>query len=161
MSIKADQVHDAPQMQIVGPGSVGDGVLMPMMHGGGLAAGLVPTEAMLTASPKPVFDIFSYHFYGAASRRCVAMGASAQTTADAALSEEWLGRTEKSFDFYARLRDRFEPGKPIWITETADAACGGNPWAAEFFDTFRYLDQLGRLARRGVSVGVSQHAGIQ
>jgi heparanase len=40
----------------------------------------------------------------------------------------------------------------VWITETADAACGGNPWAATFLDSFRYLDQLGRLARRGVAV---------
>ena len=37
-------------------------------------------------------------------------------------------------------------------TETADAACGGNPWAATFLDTFRYLDQLGRLAKQGVQV---------
>ena len=34
----------------------------------------------------------------------------------------------------------------------ADAACGGNPWAATFLDTFRFLDQLGRLARQGISV---------
>jgi hypothetical protein len=142
----------APQMQIVGPGSVGEATLMPAMHGIGIAAGVVSTESILSASPKPVFDIFSYHFYGAASRRCTAMGTGAQTTADAALSEEWLGRTERSFDFYARLRDRFQPGKPIWITETADSACGGNPWAAEFLDSFRYLDQLGRLARHGVGV---------
>jgi len=40
----------------------------------------------------------------------------------------------------------------VWITETADAACGGNPWAATFLDSFRYLDQLGRFARRGVAV---------
>ena len=141
-----------PQMQIVGPGSVGEGTLMPMMQGGGLAAGLVPTEAMLAANPKPVFDIFSYHHYGAASQRCASMGAGAQTTADAALSEEWLSRTDKTYDFYRALRDRYEPGTPIWITETADAACGGNPWASQFLDTFRYVDQMGRLARRGVSV---------
>jgi hypothetical protein len=122
------------------------------MGGAGLAAGLVSTESMLSATPPPVFDVFSYHYYGAASQRCAAMGAGAQTTADAALSEEWLNRTERSFEFYAGLRDRFEPGKPIWITETADAACGGNPWASEFLDTFRYLDQLGRLAKHGVAV---------
>src|SRR3979409_259028 len=40
----------------------------------------------------------------------------------------------------------------MWLTETADAACGGNPWASTFLDTFRYLDQLGRLARVGVQV---------
>jgi hypothetical protein len=44
------------------------------------------------------------------------------------------------------------PGKPFWNTETADAACGGNPWGGTFLDTFRYLDQLGRLARQEVNV---------
>ena len=31
-------------------------------------------------------------------------------------------------------------------------ACGGNPWGATFLDTFRYLDQLGRLAKENVKV---------
>ena len=44
------------------------------------------------------------------------------------------------------------PGKPFWNTETADAACGGNPWGGTFLDTFRYLDQLARLARQEVVV---------
>lgn len=142
-----------PDMQIVGPGSVGEGVLMPLMGGAGMANGLVSTADMLTAQPPPKFDVFSYHFYGAASIRCAAMGAGAQTTAADALSEAWLARTDTSYDFYVKgLRDRYEPGKPVWITETADAACGGNPWASTFLDSFRYLDQLGRLARHGVAV---------
>ena len=74
------------------------------------------------------------------------------TTADAALSEEWLARTDQTFSFYRRLRDQYDPGKPMWVTETADAACGGNPWASTFLDSFRYLDQLGRLAKQGVQV---------
>ena len=44
------------------------------------------------------------------------------------------------------------PGKPFWNTETGETACGGNPWAKTFLDSFRYLDQLGRLARQGVQV---------
>ena len=70
-----------------------------------------------------------------------------QTTAEAALSEAWLRRTDETLAFYKKLRDEFAPGKPIWNTETADAACGGNPWGGTFLDTFRYLDQLGRLAK--------------
>ena len=73
-----------------------------------------------------------------------------QTTAAAALSETWLARTDQTLAFYRDLRDELEPGKPMWLTETADAACGGNPWSSTFLDTFRYLDQLGRLARQGV-----------
>ena len=40
----------------------------------------------------------------------------------------------------------------MWLTETAGAACGGDPWASTFLDTFRYLDQLGRLAKAGVQM---------
>jgi len=135
----------APDMLIVGPGSVGEGVtLMP---------GPLLKTADLLAATEPVLDVFSYHFYGAASERCASLGAGiAVTTAVAALSEEWLSRTDQTNSFYQGLRDQFEPGKPVWVTETADAACGGNRWAPTFLDSFRYLDQLGRLAKRGVAV---------
>jgi heparanase 1 len=53
-------------------------------------------------------------------------------------------------DFYAPLRDQFQHGKPVWVTETAQSSCGGDRWAQTFLDTFRYLDQLGRQAQRGV-----------
>lgn len=137
----------APDMIILGPGSVGgDGVLeMPA------GAPLIKSEDLLKAAG-PVFDAFSYHFYGAVSQRCASMGSKDTTTADAALTDEWLARTDKVEAYYARQRDSFDPGKPLWITETADAACGGNPWAATFLDSFRYLHQLGSMAQRGVQV---------
>lgn len=137
----------APDMLILGPGSVGEGGAFPMRAG----ISFLNSEDLLKATG-PVFDAFSYHFYGAVSKRCASMGSEATTTADAALSNEWLSRTEKVEAFYAGLRDRFEPGKPLWITETADAACGGNPWASTFLDSFRYLNQLGTMAQRGVQV---------
>ena len=140
----------APAMRIAGPASVGEAVLLPSMSGN--APRVLKTADLLSAIPRPLSDVFSYHFYGAASIRCASMGAAAQTTAEAALSEEWLARVDRSYLFYSGLRNQFEPGKPIWITEIADAACGGNPWANTFLDTFRYLDQHGRLARDGVSV---------
>lgn len=129
---------DLPDMKVVGPGSVGEGVLMPSLAGNSaMKAGFVSTKSMLEATPPPKYDVFSYHFYGAASFRCAAMGAGAQTTAADALSEAWLVRTEKSYDFYVKgLRDRYEPGTPVWITETADAACGGNPWAGRSWTAF-------------------------
>jgi heparanase 1 len=79
-------------------------------------------------------------------------GVSGKQTPEAALSEQWLSLTDQTLAFYRALRDRFERDKPIWLTETGEAACGGNPWAASFLDTFRYLDQLGRLAMAGVRV---------
>jgi heparanase len=140
----------APDMRIVGPASVGEAVLVPAMSSN--APSILKTSDLLSANPPPMSDVFSYHFYGAASIRCASMGTAAQTTAEAALSEEWLSRADRSYIFYSGLRDRFETRKPIWITEIADAACGGNPWAATFLDSFRYLDQHARLAKQGVSV---------
>ena len=134
----------APDIVLLGPGSVGEGVPLG-------APALLRSQDLLAAAGR-VFDAFSYHFYGAVSRRCAAMLPAAGTTREAALTEEWVSRTETAVAFYADLRDRFEPGAPLWLTETADAACGGNPWAATFLDSFRYLEQLGRLARLGVQV---------
>jgi hypothetical protein len=136
-----------PEMLIVGPGSVGDASADDTSAND--TAGFLNTRAMLAASG-PGVDRFSYHHYGALSKRCI--GLDNQTSPDAALSEDWLARTERTLASYRKLRDRYESGKPIWVTETADAACGGNPWAATFLDTFRYLDQLGRLAKQQVQM---------
>ena len=138
--------REAPDMLILGPGSIGEGTA--------LAAGvpMLKSEDMLAAAGRGV-DVFSYHFYGGVSKRCTGgMPAAPQSSPEAELSEEWLARTDRAAAFYAALRDRFEPGKPIWLTETGEAACGGDPWAASFIDSFRYLDQLARMAKRGVQV---------
>ncbi|WP_245332000.1 hypothetical protein [Bradyrhizobium sp. NAS80.1] len=128
----------SPETLIVGPGSVGDSA-SPSATG-------IHTRDLLAASG-PGLDRVSYHHYNTLSRRCGVHDDPAQ-----ALSEAWLSRTDVALAVYRGLRDEFEPGKPIWLTETADAACGGNPWDATFLDTFRYLDQLGRLAKAGVQV---------
>lgn len=121
----------APGMMIVGPGTIG----------------VTDMAAALLDASGPGLDAIAYHHYGARSERC-----GGTDTPERALSEERLARTDRTLEFYRVLRDRFEPGKPIWLTETAEAACGGNRWAASFLDTFRYLDQLGRLASGGVQV---------
>jgi heparanase len=135
-------------MRILGPGSVGETV-----GSWGLAYGGLPTlnTADLLAAMGSGIDAFSYHHYGASSKRCASAGMPG-TTVEAALSEEWLARTDQTLTFYRKLRDEREPRKRFWVTETADAACGGNPWASTFLDSFRYLDQLGRLARQEVTV---------
>jgi len=140
--------QEVPDMLILGPGSVGEttgdwGVTYGI-------ASILKTRDLLAASRPASVDGFSYHHYGAASQRCAAQGM--QTTSDDALSEQWLRRTDDTLAFYRNVRNEFEPAKPFWNTETADAACGGNPWGGTFLDTFRYLDQLGRLARQEVHV---------
>jgi hypothetical protein len=128
--------QQAPEIKILGPGM----------------AGKTNAASNLLAASGHGLDVFSYHHYGALSERCTGARASGAAVAETALSEEWLARTDQTLNFYRKLRDQFEPGKPIWLTETAEAACGGNRWAATFLDTFRYLDQLGRLAKAGVQI---------
>jgi heparanase len=147
-AFKAFASQAAPDMIILGPGSVGETPgPWSMTYGTG---GVIRTLDMLAAAG-PGVTAFSYHHYGAASQRCAGMGMPQTAPADA-LSEDWLGRTSQTRAYYGGLRDHYEPDKPLWVTEVADAACGGNPWAATFLDTFRYLDQLGRLAKEGVRV---------
>jgi len=133
----------SPQTLLLGPGAIGDRL--------DAAAEAEPLSSQrLLAETAPAVDVFSYHHYGAASRRCAGDTWWPQTRPQDALTEDWLGTTERAFAVYRALRDRFTPGKPIWLTETADTVCGGNPWAVTFLDSFRYLDQLGRLAKSGV-----------
>ena len=134
-------------MLILGPGGVGETTGSWGLVYSGMP--VLKTRDLLAASG-PGIDAFSYHHYGAVSKRCSAQGG--QVTADEALSEQWLRRTDETLAFYRQLRDEFAPGKPFWNTETADSACGGNPFANTFTDTFRYLDQLGRLAKQEVHV---------
>jgi hypothetical protein len=137
----------APGTLLVGPGSTGEGGVLGSMP----TPGKLKTEDLLKATG-PVFDVFSYHIYTAVSQRCANAMPAIGTTAAAALSKEWLSRPDKVHAFYADLRDRYDPGKPLWVTETADAGCGGNPWASTFLDTLRYLNQQGRLAQQGVQM---------
>jgi hypothetical protein len=95
----------------------------------------------------PAYDVMSYHFYGGVSRRCGGI-----LKLDQALTADWLDRTSTVEAFYAAIRDKYLPGRTVWLSETAEAACGGDPLAGEFVDTFRYLNQLGTLAQRGVQV---------
>jgi hypothetical protein len=128
---RAFMKQTAPEIMMLGPGAAGESALaldLPSASGSGT-------------------DVFSYHYYGTLSERCIGL-----SVPEAALSEQWLSRTEQTLAFFRTLRDKFEPDKAIWLTETAEAACGGNRFSATFLDTFRYLDQLGRLARAGVQV---------
>ena len=140
---------EAPDMLVLGPGSVGEGSPTVSLQGMGMQ--ILSTDSMLSANPKPSFDIFSYHYYGAASVRMMRSGPFS-IKADHALEADWLRKTDTVAAYYAGLRDKYEPGKPLWITETAQAAAGGDAYAATYLDCFRYLYQLGSLAEKGVKV---------
>jgi hypothetical protein len=96
-------------------------------------------------------DAVSFHFYGGGSQRCGEIPVIGYGKDDA-LSASWLGMIDRAIATTAALRDRVAPGAPLWLTETGETACGGNPWAATFTDAFRFTDQLARSARQGVKV---------
>jgi hypothetical protein len=132
----------APKTIFLGPGSIGEETFANDMLG----------SSDLMKASGAAFDVVSYHHYAGVSPRCTHVTLSPAARDQQALSEERLSGADRAQSFYARLRDSFAPGKPLWITETADAVCGGNPWDSTFLDSFRYLDLLGRMARRGVQV---------
>lgn len=136
---------ESPKTLFLGPGSVGEGISLGP-PGMSMQFTLLKTEDLLKATG-PIFDVFSYHFYGTVSRRC-----GGKESIDDALSADWLDRTDTVQAYYATLRDRYLRGKPMWLNETAEAACGGDPFAGQFADTFRFLNQLGTLAQKGVKV---------
>ena len=138
---------ESPQTVFLGPGGVGEGVsLVPGGASQGIRMKLLETPDLMKVTP-PVFDAFSYHFYGTVSHRC--MGTF---KLDHALTADWLDRTDTVEAFYAAIRDKYLSGKPMWLNETAEAACGGDELAGEFVDVFRFLNQFGALAQKGVQV---------
>jgi hypothetical protein len=139
----------APKMTILGPGSVGE---LGFSATPPIGLTMLKTTDMLNAAGTEGLDAFSYHFYGGVSQRCQRPGQPSKDTVETALTDDWLSRTDRDEEFYSKLRDQYLPGKPLWLTETGEAACGGDPWAATFIDSFRYLNQLGSLARRNVKV---------
>ena len=63
--------QNSPGTVFLGPGSVGEGQFAIEM------GGMLRSEDLLKATG-PVFDIFSYHLYAAASERCARMGGKAR-----------------------------------------------------------------------------------
>ena len=116
------------------------------------------TQDLLAAAGRGV-DAFSYHFYGAVSKRCGSMPGTPQITPDAALSEDWLSRTDRDQAFYAALRDRFEPGKPLWLTETAETACGGEPVGGKFYRQLPLPGSAWKAGQTRRTRGGAQYAG--
>ena len=138
-------VHkESPKTLYLGPGGVGEGA--EGLISSRFRMNLIKSDDILKDTG-PIFDAFSYHFYGAVSKRC-----GGTMTVEKALTPEWLNSTDKTEEFYAGLRDKYLPAKSMWLDETAEAACGGDRIAAQFVDTFRFVNQLGTLAQKGVKV---------
>lgn len=135
-----------PETQLVGP-CAADSPRGAMV--GGTFLSFIPTEKLMEACTiQP--DIFSYHSYNGISERGQFFGN--HHPADSILTDKYLGLTMTDYDYYKPFRDKYTPDADMWVTESADGACGGNTWAPTFVETFRYVDELARfgLHTRGV-----------
>jgi heparanase 1 len=142
--------RELPDAKIFGMGGVNEGA------GNKAPVAMRAISIVFSKDVMPVtagmLDGVSYHHYGTISQRCGGRSSMEPAKLEDALTAEWLDRPIRDNRYYTDLRDRYEPGDPIWITETAQAACGGSPWAKTFADSFRYIGQMGAHAQMGVDV---------
>jgi hypothetical protein len=100
-------------------------------------------------------DVVTWHYYPQQSQRCplATRRAAAGRPLDAdelAEVERWAARMEEAARAHA-------PSAAVWLGETGSAQCGGEPGLSDTYaDTLWWLDELGRLARRGQRVVVRQ-----
>jgi len=75
----------------------------------------------VSATLRPEVDVFSYHHYPTASIRC-----GMYSPPDTALSEEFLGRTDREYTFYVTgIRDHALPNRPpVWIIGARSCGAG-------------------------------------
>lgn len=111
------------------------------------------TETLLSGCNEPM-DIYSYNSYTGVSERAAQYGGHYDFSE--VTSESYLAGFDTDLAFHQALRDKFAPGAPIFITESADGACGGNTWAPTFAEAIRYLDELARFCVQEPG-GVSFH----
>ncbi|MBH0114607.1 hypothetical protein I5E68_16790 [Novosphingobium sp. YJ-S2-02] len=132
----------SPETQVMAPGAFefGAGRALPAFIKQLPTEQLVPDDAT-----RP--DIVSFHFYGEISQRCAGTRPDPQAA-------QWLDMLDGAIANTMRLRARVAPEAPVWLSETAETACGGNPQAAGFADSFRFVDQLANAARQGVEVSM-------
>lgn len=140
-----------PEAKIFGIGNVNEG-----SNGDEVPVAMKGTSIIFSKDVMPnisgMLDGVSYHFYGTISQRCAGRSRLKPAKQEDALTPAWLDGSLVDLAYIRQLRDAYEPGDPIWITETAQAACGGSPWASSFLDSFRYVNQMALHAQNGVDV---------
>lgn len=131
-----------PETKLVGPCSADSprGAVA-----GGFGALLLHTDDLLGAC-KIMPDIFSYHSYNGISERGQMFGQ--HYSPDVITTSEYLNVTMEALEYHRTIRDKFTPGAPMWVTESADAACGGNTWAPTFVESLRYVNELALFNQR-------------
>jgi heparanase 1 len=110
----------------------------------------------LAAGGDPPLDIVTWHYYPQQSRRCPAGNRRASPVL--ALLPEFLDEFDVHAGTVGQLRDEHLPDAEVWLDETGNAQCGGEPDLSDrFLAGFWWLDQLGQAARSGQQVVARQN----
>ncbi len=112
------------------------------------------TEPALEAGGEHL-DVVSWHYYPQQSERCPVQTVLAEP--EAMLDPERLDEVEVWAAEVERATERWAPQAEVWLGETGNAQCGGQPGVSDrFASTFWWLDQAGLMARRGQGAMVRQ-----
>jgi heparanase 1 len=112
-------------------------------------------DGLLESGGASAFDVLTWHYYPQQSRRCPVATRRASPTEllDPAFLDEisrWAGDIEAK-------RSARAPGLALWLGETGNAQCGGEPMVSDrFVSSLWWTDQLGLMAARGQQVMVRQ-----
>jgi heparanase len=100
-------------------------------------------------------DIVSWHYYPQQSRRCPV--ATRRAAPEQLLNPAYLDEVDRWAGHVEGLRDRYARGAEVWLGETGNAQCGGEPELSDRYEGgLWWLDQLGKLAERGQPVVIRQ-----
>jgi len=104
----------------------------------------------------PVLDVITWHYYPQQSRRSPI--ATRRASESRMLFPGFLDETARWAAYVEDQRDRNAPQAEVWLEETSNAQCGGEPGLSDrFIATFWWLDTLGCLARTGQKVIIRQN----
>jgi hypothetical protein len=131
-----------PDALVLGPATAlwpGRGELFPVL------------EEFLAAGAGTV-DVVTWHYYPQQSERCPARFVPAEP--DRALDPTFLSEFDVRASWVGQ-RAAAAGGRPVWLEETGNAQCGGQPGLSDrYLAGIWWLDQLGRAARHGQQVVV-------
>jgi hypothetical protein len=109
----------------------------------------------MAAGGADALDVITWHYYPQQSRRCPI--ATRRASPDLMFAPSTLDEIDTWAAAVEAQRDLHAPAKPVWLGETGNAQCGGEPGVSDaFVGGFWWLDELARVARRGQPVLVRQ-----
>jgi heparanase 1 len=135
-----------PEARLLGPSSAFWPVIGEML----------PVSLNFMKEAGELLDVVTWHYYPQQSSRSplAVRRASPQWMLEPAFFEE----TSRWASQITRLRDRYAPQAEIWLEESGNAQCGGEPGLSDrFIAGFWWLDTLGLLARAGQKVVTRQN----